>query len=162
MTDEPPVVSDSGGRIQVHVWYLALSYSFVYVCCINTGFSTVSAFITVQRGSGNPSMSDNVSVVHTCTHVYVLCICMVTGGIKFLFACMPYSWKFGGELHKFGSLVVNLHNWQIKIWQYFKLHILVYIYIRWVARFKSTNIFAMAIWDLITKSGDLGTWPCKL
>ena len=89
MANGPPVVSDSGGRIQVHVWYLTLSYLFVYVCCINTGLSTVSAFTTVQRGSGNPpSMSDNtLSVVHTCTHVHVLCTCMVTGGNSHSHAC---------------------------------------------------------------------------
>ena len=52
---------------------------------------------------------------------------------------------------KFGSLAICLRNCQIKIRQYF---ILVYTRMaipHWTAKFKSANIFSMAIWGPTAK-----------
>ena len=65
---------------------------------------------------------------------------------------IPYSWKIWWGI-KFGGLAVYLCNCQIKICQYF---IQCHAYIRMVipyrtAKFKFTNIFAVAIWRSTVK-----------
>ena len=60
--------------------------------------------------------------------------------------------KFGGELKKKDGLVVCLSNHQIKIRQDFLLAYNICMAIPyWTAKFKSTNTFAIAIWDPTTK-----------
>ena len=71
---------------------------------------------------------------------------------------LPYSRKFWRGI-KFGGLVVNLCNRQIKIHQYF---ILTYIHVAIqyrTAKFKSANIFAMTIWGPTAKFNSRQYFP---